>query len=131
MRVAIVGSRTFNDYEKLRREVIKCNLDVFPVILTGDAKGTDSLAKLYANKCGLDLIVFKPINQYIKYKIYVNHKPFTIYDLLDNECYYTRNKQIVDNCDFLIAFWDGKSGGTKMTINYAKQQNKKIKIIKV
>jgi hypothetical protein len=121
MKVAIVGSRTFNDYEKFKEEISKIDIDVFPVILTGDAKGADKLARIFANKRGDDLIVFKPVNRYIE----------NAYGLLGNNCYFARNKQIVDNCDFLIAFWDGKSGGTKMTINYAKQQNKQYKIIKV
>jgi len=128
MKVAIVGSRTFNDYEKLKEELFKLNrnriIDVFPVIITGDdekAKGADRLACIYAKRSGLDLIIFKPVNRYVK----------NAYDLLGNNCYFARNKQIVDNCDFLIAFWNGKSGGTKMTINYAKQQNKQYKIIKV
>ncbi len=33
-----------------------------------------------------------------------------------------RNTLIVDNCDRLVAFWDGWSGGTAMTLGYAKDQ---------
>ena len=36
---------------------------------------------------------------------------------------------VIYECDCLLAFWDGKSRGTKYTIDYAKQLNKPIKIL--
>ena len=39
-------------------------------------------------------------------------------------CYAVRNKFMVDNCDFVLTWFDGKSGGTKNTINYAKKKNR-------
>ena len=39
-----------------------------------------------------------------------------------------RNKEIVEIADYIISFWDGKSRGTKFTIDYAKKLNKKVKI---
>lgn len=39
-----------------------------------------------------------------------------------------RNKLIVKNAEIIIAFWDGKSRGTKFTIDYAKRIGKEIKI---
>lgn len=38
-----------------------------------------------------------------------------------------RNEYIVDNCDVLIAVWNGiKDGGTWNTVNYAREKNKEI-----
>jgi len=42
-----------------------------------------------------------------------------------------RNKLIVDECDCVLAFWDGSSRGTKFTLDYAKEKNKLIKIIQI
>ena len=39
-----------------------------------------------------------------------------------------RNKQIVDNCDCLLALWDGVSRGTKYTIDLAISKGKLVKI---
>ncbi|WP_346961287.1 SLOG family protein [Clostridium sp.] len=36
-----------------------------------------------------------------------------------------RNKYMVDNCDILIAVWDGSKGGTVNCVNYAKKLGKK------
>ena len=40
-----------------------------------------------------------------------------------------RNKYIIDNSSVLIALFNGKAGGTKQTVDYAKEKGLKIKII--
>jgi hypothetical protein len=47
------------------------------------------------------------------------------------DCATKRNKLIVDECDCVLAFWDGQSHGTKFTLDYAKEKNKPIKIIQI
>ena len=42
-----------------------------------------------------------------------------------------RNKLIVDECDCVLAFWDGTSRGTKFTLDYAKEKNKPIIIVEI
>ena len=37
-----------------------------------------------------------------------------------------RNEWMVDNCDVLIAVWDGSSGGTANCVKYAQKMKKKI-----
>lgn len=37
-----------------------------------------------------------------------------------------RNMWMVDNCDHVLAVWDGSSGGTKNCVEYAMQKNKPI-----
>ena len=46
-------------------------------------------------------------------------------------CMQDRNEWMVDNCDVLIAVWDGSNGGTKNCIDYAIKQGKKIIYIKI
>lgn len=43
-----------------------------------------------------------------------------------SQCMFKRNRALVDLCDILVAVYDGKSGGTKYTVDYAKQKNRKI-----
>lgn len=43
--------------------------------------------------------------------------------------YQIRNEWMVDHSDLVIAVFNGQPGGTLNTINYAKQQNKKILVI--
>ncbi len=42
------------------------------------------------------------------------------------QCYQRRNEYMVNQSDFVITWFDGKSGGTKNTLVYAKKNGKKI-----
>jgi len=44
---------------------------------------------------------------------------------------FKRNTNIVDESTHIIAFWDGKSPGTKDSIEKAKDKGKKIKIVSI
>jgi uncharacterized phage-like protein YoqJ len=46
-----------------------------------------------------------------------------------NGCMAKRNRYLVDTCDELLAVYDGQSGGTMQTVNYAKGKGKKVSII--
>lgn len=109
MRVAVIGSRSFSDYKKLCKV-----LDEYLIneIVSGAALGTDRLARMYAtNKC-------------IKLTEYIPD-----WELHGKSAGAIRNKQIVDHCHEVIAFWDGESKGTKISIDYARKQGKKVTII--
>lgn len=117
--LGIIGTRYYNDYEQLENQ-----LDImFPsdgpvkisTIVSGGARGADALAERYAKERGIKLIVHraewdKHASKYI--------------------AAYTRNKEIVNDCDQIVAFWDGKSTGTKMTIGIAKKNNVPVTIFR-
>jgi len=44
-------------------------------------------------------------------------------------CYHERNRFLIDNSDMLICLFNGKSGGTKYTFNYAEK--KSIQIVNI
>lgn len=49
-----------------------------------------------------------------------------ICDSYRKDCYQRRNEYMVDNCDVVITWFDGKSGGTKNTLKYAERKEKEI-----
>jgi len=104
MRIAIIGSRSLCPVI-----VLKNTPDL---IISGGAIGVDTIAKQYAIEHNIPFLEFLP--EYGKYP--AKSAPII------------RNKKIVDNCDVLIAYWDGKSKGTKMTIDYATKKGKKVYI---
>lgn len=53
----------------------------------------------------------------------VNNSPYS------TKCMHERNKYMVTKSNVVIAVWNGLPSGTSYTINLAKQQNKKVKII--
>ena len=109
MKLAIIGSR------KCPQIDIASYLKNIPdTIVSGGAVGADTYAKDFAIKNNLQLIEFLP-----DYEKYGRKAPLV------------RNKLIIENCDCVLAFWDGKSRGTKYTLDYAEKCGKPIKIVKI
>jgi len=79
----------------------------------GGAKGADTLASIYAKEHNIPIIVYKP-----------NWKKY------GRSAGIIRNKDIVNYCDKLVAFWDGKSKGTLNSINLSKKDDKLLEIVK-
>ena len=111
MKIGVVGSRDFDDYKKLEKELNK--IEGITVIVSGGAKGADTLAREFAEKNDIKLTEFKP-----DYEQYGRGAPIR------------RNKKIVEYSDQIIAFWDGESRGTKNTIDIAEKQDKPVTIIR-
>lgn len=109
MKVGIVGGRDFTDMELLRTSLLKYEVTH---IVSGGAVGADALAEQYAKEKGVGTTIFKP--------------DWQTYGM---RAAYLRNKQIVDASDCVVAFWDGKSKGTKMTIDICEAAGKPVEII--
>jgi hypothetical protein len=84
------------------------------VIVSGGARGVDTLAEGYARQHGLGTIIHYP-----DYKRYGRRAPVV------------RNTLIVNEADMLIAFWDGRSRGTNDTITKARRKGLPVAIVKV
>jgi hypothetical protein len=104
VRVAIIGSRNFTDWERFQSSMSGLNLTP-TVIISGGAKGADSLAEQWARLNGIATEVFLP-----DWKRYGRGAGMI------------RNQQIIDSCDIVVAFWDGSSPGTRNSIGLAKQK---------
>lgn len=112
MKVIIAGSRTFNNYEILLKACdfyLKKTTDI--EIVSGGAKGADELGERYAEERGY-LIKRFPAD----------------WNKHGKSAGYIRNGLMAHYSDALIAFWDGKSKGTKNMIEQAKKNNLNIKI---
>ena len=65
-------------------------------------------------------------SQQIRYKNILSKCDKTTYvskSEYNSTCMQKRNKYMVDNCDLLIAVWNGLPSGTLNTINYAKSKD--------
>lgn len=115
MKIAVIGSRDFNKKEYLYSAIdqfISESNEVDISIISGGAQGADAIAKSYAHDRSYNYEEFKP-----------DWKQF------GRGAGPIRNAAIVEACDTLIAFWDGKSRGTQDAINKAKKLNKHIVIM--
>ena len=107
MKVAIIGSRAINIID-----LNKYLPDGTSEIISGGAKGVDSCAKLYAKQIGIPYTEYLP-----QYEKYGRSAPLR------------RNDKIIDAADMVLAFWDGKSRGTKYVIDKCNYFKKAINVI--
>ncbi len=133
MNIAIIGSRDFNNYkvleEKIHLIIYEENENSFKdvTIVSGGAKGADSLGAQYATKHGLKLIVHEAkwkdlthpnarikSNQYGEYDANAGHR---------------RNTLIINDADIIVAFHNG-SPGTANSLKKAYSLKKKVYEVK-
>jgi predicted Rossmann fold nucleotide-binding protein DprA/Smf involved in DNA uptake len=114
-RVVIAGCRDYTNYEDLKEYVDMCLSNIREdneiVIVSGGAKGADSLGERYASENG--------------FKVELH---LADWDKYGRGAGPRRNKEMAEVSDFVICFWDGKSRGTKSMIEYAKQLNKPVRV---
>lgn len=119
-RIIIAGSRIFNDYEYLNKQLtkfIKSHPDRRFTIVSGAARGADQLGERFAReKC-----------------ILLKRFPAE-WDKFGRSAGYIRNVQMLDyisksDCEgYVFAFWDGKSKGTQHMIKSARKAGIDVKI---
>jgi hypothetical protein len=132
MKVGVIGSRNFNNYTLLTEKLQKLSevtSKEITCIVSGGAWGADLCAERYADEKGIDKIIHhamwddmsepcvKKLNRYGKE-----------YNALAG---FKRNTLIVEDSDVVVAFWNGKSKGTKDTINKCKKLNKNVYVVYV
>jgi hypothetical protein len=113
MKLAIIGSRNFTNY-KLLQEILEQYKPKITLVVSGAAKGADSLGEKWALENNIQTLIFPADwNQYGKRAGFI------------------RNEDIIKNCDCCIAFWDGESKGTKHSLSLCEKYIKPVKIVQV
>jgi hypothetical protein len=116
MKIGIIGSRTFNNYELLKEvmsdyiyqgSLLDCEL-----VVSGGANGADKLGERWAKENGIPTLIFKP--DWGKY---------------GKSAGFIRNEDIIKNSDFVVAFWDEVSKGTKSSIDLAMKHDIPVRIV--
>ena len=134
MKIAIIGSRGFDDYENLINKLqnlygsygykhydLEGDLEYYPSnpcmangwrysfdeIVSGGANGADKLGAKFAKDFDIKLTEFIPD-----------------WDKYGKRAGFLRNEQIVQAADEIVAFWDGISKGTGHSLTIAKKLKK-------
>lgn len=115
-RIIIAGGRDFNNYELLKAKcesILSSKATTHRIIIvSGAAKGADSLGEKYAREKG-----------------YATESRPADWNTHGKAAGYIRNAQMADGADALIAFWDGHSRGTKHMIDTANHKGLEVRTI--
>lgn len=122
MKVIIAGGRDFKNYKLLKE---KCDIILRETVVTEIVSGKQMSEDSDGNKWGADYLG----------ELYAKEKGFPVKPFPADWTKYgkaagpIRNKEMAVYADYLIAFWDGKSTGTKDMIEKMKAQNKSYRVI--
>lgn len=102
MKIAVVGSRDASLYMLgIVRDYIK-SLPRDAIVISGGARGVDKVAEATAESLGIKTLIFE-----------------ADWDGQGKGAGFIRNREIIAEAEYVVAFWDGKSKGTKHTIDCA------------
>lgn len=114
MKVGIVGSRGFADLEAVAEYVR--SLPPGTTVVSGGARGVDSVAEKEAERAGLPTEVYRVDAEGVSSRAEFSRRA------------HARNQLIVDASDRLVAFWDGYSRGTLDSIRRAHAAGKPVEV---
>jgi hypothetical protein len=113
--IVVAGGREFNDYPLLKRELDRI-LPTFGediTIVSGTARGADTLGERYAEENDLKVRAYPPD-----------------WDAYGRRAGILRNLQMAEEADGLVAFWDGKSKGTAHMIRISKEAEAVVHVVR-
>jgi len=126
MKVAVIGGREFKDYNRLKKI-----LDLYPItfVVSGGANGADSLGAKYSRE-----VLMKEPEVYDALWNDLTAEPCVIKKRKDGSEYnvlagMNRNTDIINNCQMVVACWDGLSTGTKDSLDKAHNLKKTTLIV--
>lgn len=110
MKTIIAGSRDINNYMLVRQAIAASGFkDQITEIVSGGARGVDTLGERYAKDEGVPVKVF-PAD----------------WQTYGKRAGPLRNIEMADYADALIAIWDSESRGTKHMIDTARKNGLKV-----
>ena len=117
----VAGTRTFTDYLLLKKTLdhLLINHQTDTVIIEGEARGVDTLARKYAEEKGFECMKF-PAN----------------WNLYGKRAGYIRNRQMHEELAKhekrgCVLFWDMESKGTKQNIGLCEEFKTPLRIVNI
>lgn len=113
-KVIVAGTRTFDNYNLLKRKLDYYLSDRTAVeIVSGGARGADSLGEKYAREKGFAVKVFA-----------------ANWDKYGKSAGPRRNKDMAEYADALVLFWDGVSRGSASMLELAREYNLLVRVVR-
>ena len=115
--IGIVGARKYKDRKSVEALVASLPKDV--VVVTSGCDGVCTWTWQKAEDQDMDILIFKPDLTKVRARFEVP------------KIYYQRNRELIQSCDFVHAFFSkegGYTGGTRFEVEYAARIGKPVKI---
>lgn len=111
MKLAIVGGRDFDDWEKFCMNLE--DIEGVDLVISGECPtGSDRFAKAWAEMKGIEYVGF-----------------IANWDKHGKAAGPIRTEVVVKACDRIVLYWDGRSPGTKSALDFAKKHRKRYRIV--
>lgn len=132
IRVIIAGGRDFDNYEMLEKAcsyILSNTKKEMITIISGTAKGADSLGEIFAEEYRIPVIrkpaLWNNIDRVPNNEIGVSSKGVPYW----KKAGIFRNEEMAKIATHAIIFWDGKSKGSQNMIDNCKKYKLKYKIV--
>lgn len=115
IKLLVTGSRSITDTARVCRFLDTVRAELAPAelhLLHGGAQGVDFIAGQWARTHGLRCTMRRP-----NFRLYPR-------DRHRNKAYGVRDVEMVAEADRVVAVWDGKSPGTRLTMDEAIRRGK-------
>ncbi len=123
MKLAVIGSRGFLDYELFCRTIYRFyggdDIILFDELVSGGAAGADKMAERW-------------VKEYNSHYTLAGHIKMTVLKpdwSIGKHAGFLRNEQIIYQADEVLAFWDGESRGTANSLSHAKKSKKTTLVV--
>ena len=118
MKTIIAGGRDIEDYQLVLDAISESGFEISHIV-SGGARGADSLGERYAKENEIPITIY-----YAQWKKYASFGQ-------TKRAGTDRNKLMSENAEALIAIWDGESTGTANMIDNAHKKGLKVYVKKV
>lgn len=128
-RLAVVGSRKYQDMDTVTKylDSIRKEYGDFVLICGMEETGADGLGYRYAQANGLTIEEYPAPWDNLEVpgavvRMNTYGRPYNV------RAGFIRNTEMAERCTHVIAFWDGKSPGTKHMLETCKKLGRKMKV---
>jgi hypothetical protein len=128
MKLIIAGGRDFKDRELMLKSIRQFTSQHGPIqeVVSGEADGADVMGAKIARAHSIKVEPFVPDWKDMSEPCVVKRNQYGEYNALAGM---KRNKKMGNYADALLAFWDGKSTGTKDMIDYMRKLGKPVHVV--
>jgi len=110
MKIGVIGSRDYQYWELVLEFMDRLPTDT--ILVSGGARGVDTLAEVRANENGLQKLIYR-----------------ANWQKQGRAAGFVRNEYIIENSEWVVAFWDGRSKGTEYSIRLADKSGKPLTVV--